>query len=66
MAMRWNTTTRVLTNPARSTRTGKRSRSARAPLTAPRRNARQTPAWSRRAACERRPMRRVACGTRRV
>ena len=39
-------------------------RSARVPLTAPRRSARLTPAWSRRAACERRPLRRVGCGRR--
>lgn len=37
-------------------------RGARAPLTAPRRAMRRTPAWSRRAACERRPLRRVGCG----
>jgi hypothetical protein len=39
-------------------------RVSRSPLTAPRRSARLTPAWSRRAACERRPLRRVGCGRR--
>ncbi|HYI15746.1 MAG TPA: hypothetical protein VEX37_10175 [Thermomicrobiales bacterium] len=66
MATRWiTTTTRLLTTRGRPTHLAKSSRSARAPLTAPRRNQRTTPAWSRRAACERRPMRRVACGMRR-
>ena len=66
MATRWiTTTTRLLTTRGRPAHLGKTSRSSRAPLTAPRRNQRATPAWSRRAACERRPMRRVACGMRR-
>jgi hypothetical protein len=66
MATRWiMTTTRLLTTHGRPAALGKPSRSSRAPLTAPRRNQRKTPAWSRRAACERRPMRRVACGPRR-
>lgn len=68
MATRWiTTTTRLLTTRGRPKHlgNGKSSRAGRAPLTAPRRNQRATPAWSRRAACERRPMRRVACGMRR-
>jgi hypothetical protein len=64
MATRWiATTTRLLTT--RGGRPKHLSRATRAPLTAPRRRQRSTPAWSRRAACERRPMRRVACGMRR-
>lgn len=45
-----------------------RRRANRAPLTAPRRSAsamRPTPRWSRRAACERRPMRQVRCAPKR-
>ena len=33
----------------------------RAPLTAPRRNERRTPAWSSRSIAERRPLRRLHC-----
>lgn len=38
----------------------------RPPLTAPRRSAaRSTPHWSRRAACERRPLRALRCAPKR-
>jgi hypothetical protein len=61
MATRWiTTTTRLLTTRGRPATLGKPSRPARAPLTAPRRNQRKTPAWSRRAA--RCAGSRVGCG----
>lgn len=63
--MRW-VPPRYLNAGRLATVTGRSTRTPRTPLTAPRRQpARATPAWSRRAACERRPLRRVACVSKR-